>query len=350
MKKIFFMLFIINLTILFAKNDELTNDFIKFTQTSSPTPLYLNQTQQNHKANENKKVYVDTFAMQTIINNYNNNNKVQTAKMVNLINKNNNTNINIAKNNLNQYEYKKNKAVYNNFYLTGFCVVPNKVSISRLSATVVLNCNFSNNLNGKLTALFVPDLYSKALIAKPLYITFNKNPNKRYFVLGGILMNATQTSLNIASIINDRKIEQFLAKEGIDSANIVTKNAMAYLQERIKSRQQTSVTYMKDENGNIVPIQQQQIQKPKITDYIAVSALQLLSNIVSNVSNIFYENLPYLFLVKKNTMLYADLYLTDKPQGLPSFAIPTNNIVVKNPPYSKEQPSQIILQPIKANK
>ena len=253
-------------------------------------------------------------------------------------------NKNIKQQSLYYMNNKTNKST--SFYLTGYCVIKNPVKIERLSAMSYLDCNFDKG-NGKLAVLLVPDVYSKALIGKPLYVIFNNNPNKRYYVHGGVVMNAQQTSLNIASIVNDRKIDRYLAKTSIDSANIVTINALNYLKAKQESSKQTKVTYMKDENGDLVPIQSQETKSPKISDYIAVSTMQLISNAVKNLGDMFYEDLPYFFKIKANTMFYVDLYLSDKPQGLPNINKPTNNLIIKNPPNSKQAPTQIIIEPVK---
>ena len=239
---------------------------------------------------------------------------------------------------------KENKPKYKQFYINGYCVLNHMIEISRLSAIANLNCNF-NKGNGTLTTLLVPDIYSKAVVGKPLYITFNNKPNKKYFVIGGVLMNAQQTSINLASVVNDRKIDRFLAKTGIDSANIVTQNALAYLETKLQSNTQEQVTYLNTNNG-ITPVKTQNTKPPKVSDYLKVTALQLLSNLVKNVSDAFYQDLPYLFKINKNSMFYCDLYVTDEYQGLPSINKNTNNLVVKNPLNSKQPTSQIILKGI----
>ena len=216
----------------------------------------------------------------------------------------------------------KNKHHYVSFYLNGYCELPYKVTVSRLSQFVYLRCNF-NKGKGTLAALLVPDLYSKALVGKPIYVVLN---NKRYYVKGGVIMNAQKTSINIASVINDRKIEKFIAKTGIDTANIVTKQALAYLQAKQQSEQQQQAYY--DQNTSN-PIVITNYQKPQVKDYVQTAGIQILSQIIQNVSNSFFINLPYLFEVNKNTIFYTDLYVTDKYQGLPNLNVNTNSLDVK---------------------
>jgi hypothetical protein len=162
-------------------------------------------------------------------------------------------------------------------------------------------------------------------------------------VLGGVITNAKRTSINLASLINDRKIDRLLSKTAIDAANIVTQNAMAYLQDRMKTNTQEKVTYLNN-NNSTTPIKTQTTKPLKISDYLKVSALQLISNLVKNAGNIFYKDLPYLFKAKKNTMYFADLYVTSKYKGLPN--IDTNNkndLIIKNPVEGKITPSSITL-------
>lgn len=306
-EKIKFLIFIPFL--LMAQNSEMQDNFISGTikAQQNQTKIYSDDTQEviyehiKTAINENTQVQRASFA------------KIYYTPKINKKQNNN---------------YKKNQH-FTKFYLNGYCQLPYQVQVDKLTQFVSLKCNFDKG-EGKLTIMLVPDVYSEALVAKPLYVVLN---NKKYFVKGGIVMNAQKTSINLASVINDRKIEKFLAQTGISSANIITKQAEAYLQAKQQSETQNTVIYPDGNTSN--PVVVSNTQPPHIKDYIQNTGIQILSNIINNVSDSFFINLPYLFKINKNTIFYTELFVTDEYEGLPLLKINSNSLEIDNPKKKK---------------
>lgn len=306
MKKFLYAFFIAPLFIYAQQNATLTDQYF------SQGIIKAQQRQQQIFSDDTPEVIFEHIKSATEENTH-----VQKAKYVQLFFKPAMKKNNFIKNN--------SKKHWTKFYLAGYCRVPYEVSVSRLAQFVSLTCNF-NKGEGVLTAMFVPDIYSKALIGKPLYVTLN---NKKYYVKGGVIMNALKTSINIASVVNDRKIERFIAQTGVDSANIVTKQALAYLQQKQQSETQSQAIYPDSNTSN--PVVVTNTQAPHVKDYIQNATVQILSKIINNVSNTFFMNLPYLFKVNAHTVFYVNLYVTDEYEGLPNLSIKSDSLDISNP-------------------
>lgn len=241
----------------------------------------------------------------------------------------------------------KNKNQHNAVFLSGYCYGPDQaIEVSRLSSYVYLKCNF-NNINAELATLLIPDAFSKALIGKPLYLKIGSN---RYPVKGGVVMNYNRTSLNLAHIVNDRKIETFLAKSGISGAEVATKQAEAYLKDKKASRTTQEQTNIATANSAQV-VTATNTQAPQVSDYLATAGVQFISALVKNGAEVFMTDLPYLFKTQKNGAYYADLMVTTQKsyEQLPNISIPgtltrsesiknsskNSGITIKNSPWQQ---------------
>lgn len=217
----------------------------------------------------------------------------------------------------------------NVIFVSGYCFGQKKsIEISKLSAYAYMKCNF-DDVNAQLAALLVPDAFSKALIGKGLYL---KTDTKHYTVVGGVIMNSEKTSLNLAHIVNDRKIESFLAETGIKTADIATTQAQAYLDDLKDSRTNQQAVYQSSANTDRTVVVTNS-EKPVTSDYLFAGGVQFVSAMAKAGAEIFKEDLPYLFTTKESAIYFVDLMVVDAKQGqLPNLSIEgKTTTITRNP-------------------
>jgi len=213
------------------------------------------------------------------------------------------------------------------FHASGYCVVPNEVEVNTISAYTVLSCD----LNGiakkvELTAMLVPDFYSGALVAKPLY--FNHN-NMRLRSAKGVILNADRTSLNIANVINDRKVEKIVANFAYNTANIVTVQAQAYLDADSQARTTEDVVSTSSGSGGTTVTKGTNTTSPDLGIFVANAGIQMVSNLAKLISEANINSIKYSFKVNQGSILYVDSIITND-QNILDINVNTTEIVNKN--------------------
>jgi len=210
------------------------------------------------------------------------------------------------------------------YFLSGYCFLEQSVEVSSLSSYAYLRCNFDKK-NATLAVSLVPDVFSRALIGKPLYVVQGE---ERHVVAGGVIMNQEQTSLNLASVVNDRKIEQMTAMGMVAASTIVTEEAKGYLEELKSSRTTEEVNYVTTgtgDNQTATPVVTSNTEKPYAGDYIASATIQLVSELVKIIGENAIKELPYIFKTAPNTMYFVDLMMYPDG-GLPRINIDGNSL------------------------
>lgn len=217
--------------------------------------------------------------------------------------------------------------------LSGYCTLFNEATIERIAGYATLSCDFINYGRGQLTVALTPDFYSQALIASPLYINLN---NQRIPVQAGVVTNGVRTSINVATVVNDYKIEKIVAASGIAMANVATKYAQEYLEERKDSREEETGGEIIAQNGVIVQQPSRTNRKePVKSDYITGAIIELTSNIVNIVGNAYLDSLPYTFKIDKDTIMYSDLQIDFNAKGIRGIDFaPANMIQADEPRYN----------------
>jgi len=225
---------------------------------------------------------------------------------------------------------KQNALKY--FFAEGYCKVSNDIKVDKLATYAYLQCDLDPLGKSELTVSLVPDFYSGALIAQPLYVSAEIDGRKiKIPVKSGAVLNATKTSINVASIVNDKKVKKYLAALGINSANIVTQKAQEYLEAKREASRQESVS-VAGTGQNTTIIKATQTQPPKKSDYISTAAVMVLSEVAKALGNFTLDSLDYTFFVKKGTVLYADLMLS-LPPYLRGYIIENGSLTVKQPTF-----------------
>lgn len=218
-------------------------------------------------------------------------------------------------------------------YLQAYCTLRNETQIERVAGYATLSCDFMNYGQGKLAVTLTPDFFSQALIATPLYVQFG---NKKLLVQEGVVLNGIRTSINVASTVNDYKIQKILAATGIATANSATKFAQQYLDALSQSRQkQTGGDVIVGSGGTIITPTKTETEKPNKSDYITGAAIEMVSNIVGIVGNAYLDSIPYTFRIQKDTMLFADLQVDFKKDGMRGIDFTPENMIQNDEPRFK---------------
>jgi hypothetical protein len=276
---------------------------------------FLNQGNVVIKSNSKKNVvkekeeetdtYLDTTIITDILNSQQTQNSVFSASEKQYLADNVSYQKNIS------LKSKKEKNKNNNqvtaFYLKGYCEVLNNVKIIASDGFSELRCTLEDEKgdykNVNVFAKFMPDYKREILIAFPLYAKIN---GKQYST-AGYFMNSLKTSLNTASKVDSVKIKKLLAKGLLIESDIAYNQATAYLNDLRASRTQTSVTYIKDNNGNSTPIQSKKTEKPKAKDYWTVGIVNSVAALVKLFGENSLYNMTPLFEVNKGDILYTEM-------------------------------------------
>lgn len=260
---------------------------------------------------------------------------------------NNNSNNN---NNTNKNDQSNPSETY---FISGYCFSEGApMEIARLSSYSYMKCNFDNivaiNKNAKipnqlstptLAALLVPDAFSRALIGKPLYLNVGQ---RRFPVLGGVIMNYEKTSINLAHIVNDRKIETFLANSGIKMADVATNEAQSYISAKKEASRNQEVVFQAG-TGSSQTIVTSNNTQPDPSDYLMSGGIKMISELIKAGGEVFKEDLPFLFQTKENAIYYVDLMVTDDLQSLPNLNMSGTSLARKNSLESAKTQSEISL-------
>ena len=217
-------------------------------------------------------------------------------------------------------------------FTEGYCNVKNDIKVDKIATYAYLQCDLEHLGKTELAVSLVPDFYSGALIAQPLYVTaFIQGRKVKLPVHSGAVLNATKTSINIANIVNDPKVKKYMAAFGINSANIVTQKAQEYLEAKRESEKEETVVAV-GTGQNTTIMKSSKTKPPKKSDYIAAATVMVLSEMSKALGSLALSELDYVFFVKRGSVLYADMML-DIPPYLRGYMIENNSLVKKQPDF-----------------
>lgn len=237
-------------------------------------------------------------------------------------------------------------------FTEGYCYVKYDVEVEKIATYAYLTCDLSENLGrGELVVSLVPDFYAKALVAKPLYLNLldTNRKKQRIPIVSGAVLTQNRLSINIANIVNDRKIEKMAAAGTYTTLNAATQAAQLYLTDMRASRvkQQNTTT---TSTGGVTTTSATNTEKPVAGDYILAGGLQLVSDLAKIIGEYTVNNLPYTFKVNGDSVVYADLELSDT-KHLRGFDANVPNIIKKQPSFDitkgKESEEEVTAVPIR---
>lgn len=194
----------------------------------------------------------------------------------------------------------------------GFCFIGEEINAGVQPTSMRVECNtnvgfvtmFANlvNVNEKLS-----------LMADPKYIEKNK---VRFKISSAIVLNEQKTSYNLATYVNDRKIEE-IGWGAVSYSSDEIKNATnQYLQALQESKKKQSVEYLatSDGAGNsyMFPSQTTNTQQPNATDYFLTAGINILADITKSTAEVFKKDLPYLYQIVPKTKIWIDLEVEKK--------------------------------------
>lgn len=240
-------------------------------------------------------------------------------------------------------------------FTEGYCYVKNDTEVERIATYAYLSCDFAAPIGrAELVASLVPDFYARALVAKPLYLNIMDNNRKkqRIPIDSGAVLTQNKLSINVANVVNDRKLEKIVASGTYVTLNAATQQSQLYLNDLRQSRQHQSVSQNSSISGTTIA-SATNYDKPVAGDYLLSGGLQIVSEIAKIVGEAVVNNLPYTFKINKDSVLYADLELSDTA-ALRGFDPQVPNIIKKQPTYDiatgKEQGAELTSVPIRPTK
>ena len=199
--------------------------------------------------------------------------------------------------------------IYN---LTGYCTIINDIEIERLQQYSAMQCEFEDNEfaldNSTLFASFVPVYDKLALIGRPIYL---KQGNRKLPIENGIILTIDQTNLNLATFINDKKIQNFVAETIVKADEIAYTNSMDYLEQKKNSAVTEDMSVMQSAGGvatvktiNTAPIDS--------STYITLAGIQLASSVVGALGKLYIDSNYPMYKIVKYTQFYVDFNIKIK--------------------------------------
>jgi len=166
----------------------------------------------------------------------------------------------------------------------GYCTLYNTLEISKSNEYSKLDCllDFGEGSYQKveLFSAFYPDYKREMIIAIPMYVTFEDQTRATF---SGITLNANQTSINIASWSDSRRIQKLLGEGLLVINNTIFKYTTGYMQALQASRVHENIEYITTKGifgqDIVTPVSRTTVEPPEIKDYMITAGVELLSNI-----------------------------------------------------------------------
>ena len=152
-----------------------------------------------------------------------------------------------------------------------------------------------------------------SLMADPKYIEKNK---VRFKVSSAVVLNEEKTSYNLATYVNDKKVEEIGWSSLSYSSDEIKSATNEYLKALQESKKKQDVQYITttDGAGNsyMSPVQTTNTEKPNASDYFATAGVNILADIVKSTAEVFKKDLPYLYQIVPKTKIWIDLEVEKK--------------------------------------
>jgi len=189
---------------------------------------------------------------------------------------------------------------------TGYCSNRNEVNIEQIQGYSVLECSFDDNdfniEEGSIMVSFIPIPNRNALIANPVY--FQKG-RRKLPIESGVILTVDRTSLNVANVINDKKLEKMTGKLLLASSQLALDSSVSYMQQKENSRKKEDLVYNNSVGGSQV-VKTSNTESPKASDYLTNFGVQLTSAVINIAGAMMTKDNYPLFTVNKNAQFYVD--------------------------------------------
>jgi len=193
----------------------------------------------------------------------------------------------------------------------GYCTLDETLAISKSNLFGKLECMLDFGEGGykrvEVFTGFYPDYKREMVIAIPAYMTFD-NGDRAMF--SGIVLKANKTSMNMASWVDNRRMQKMLAEGLLMTNDLVYRYADGYMRALIASKVTEEVVYPPNYDGNgsgtrnyydnyyyPQPTSVRNVNPPEAKDYIISAGITLLTNIFSIVGKDYINSKEPLFAV-----------------------------------------------------
>lgn len=213
----------------------------------------------------------------------------------------------------------------------GYCIVENTIDIGKQPMSANLNCN-TNIGPIKFFGNYVPHNVMETLFVTGLHIEKN---NRKYRIENAKILNESRSSYNVATYVNNRKLEKVALESTSNASVAVQEGANDYLEqlEESKVQQEASngeTTIDNTGSGSVItqPVVTTNTEEPDAKDYIVKGAIDIITGTVKAVADVYKSDLPYLYQIVEGSKLYIDLYVNSTEMALDNTT--ENNINNKN--------------------
>ncbi|MCX2683543.1 hypothetical protein OQH60_06650 [Campylobacter sp. MIT 21-1685] len=162
----------------------------------------------------------------------------------------------------------------------GFCFIMNEINAGIQPTSIRIPCQ-TNRGSIILMANLIAVNEKLSLMADPKYIERN---TIRFKVQSAIVLNEEKTSYNLATFVNDRKIEQMSWDSLASSSQELKNSTNEYLKALQESKKKQEVNYITASDG-----------------------INIVADIVKSTAEVFRKDLPYLYQIVPKTKIWIDL-------------------------------------------
>jgi len=200
--------------------------------------------------------------------------------------------------------------------VAGFCLIKEDLLIAKQPGSLKLDCE--TNIGGvSMFANLKSVNQLNSLMVDPVWIDYRGG---RYKVSRSFVTNEAQTSYNIATYVNDRKI----AEAGLSALSVSSDEGKtasnSYLKALEESRKKEELAFVDVSNGNGTaysqPIQLTNVEKPEVSDYLIGAGINILASTIKTTAELFKRDLPYLYEVVGGTKIYVDMQVIMKGEKI----------------------------------
>lgn len=213
----------------------------------------------------------------------------------------------------------------------GYCIVEDTVDIGKQPMAANLNCN-TNIGPIKFFGNYVPHNVMETLFVTGLHI---EKYDKKYKIENAKILNENRSSYNIATYVNNRKLEKIALESTSNTATSVKEGANDYLEQLEQSKviEEASIGQSSIDNsgdGTVIaqPVVTKNTQPPEVRDYVIKGAIDIVTGTVKAVADMYKSDLPYLYQIVAGSKIYIDLYVNPTEMSFDNTT--ENNINNKN--------------------
>lgn len=194
-----------------------------------------------------------------------------------------------------------------NVTITGYCLIQDSINVGKQRSSVTTLCNTDKG-QIRLFSDLTPVNKESSLIPDPIYVEKN---GRKFKVLSSRVLNEARTSYNIATYVNDRKIDEILLSSTSVAADEIKTSSNEYLAALEKSRTKQTVSYV-DTGTGAAAVSASNTEAPNAFDYIAKGIINVGAATAKTAAEIFKKDLTALYYVEKNTKMYVELTVANE--------------------------------------